>query len=176
MFNDALFNFESCNAPAHPFVPEGGSVSLGAHSIQVVTRTFTITSSTAIPFSFNQALGSFIYPAMLNRERLTLYGNDARAELIAVTPEGEEVLYTLTSGPWVPRRIPTIESGGDETWRLEIASDLTDWNVLKNVSKVRLRGATDEEQMYEVLGAYNAMKPGKVYHIRMQAICNIDPS
>jgi hypothetical protein len=126
--------------------------------------------------SFNRALAFFLYPNTLERERLTLYGGDAYAELIAVSPAGEEVLYALTNGPWVARRIPTIESGGDETWRLEIAGELTDWNVLKNVTKVRLRGATDEEQMYEVLGAYNAMKPGKVYHIRMQAICNIDPS
>jgi len=125
---------------------------------------------------FNQVLGSILYPKTLERERLVIFGEDARAELISVSPAGEEVLYTLTAGPWVPRRIPDIESGSVETWRLEIAGNLTDWDTLKNVTKVRLRGATDEEQMYEVLDRYNAMKPGKVYHIRMQAICNIDPS
>jgi len=153
MFNDALFNAQAFNSPAGPFEPPE-----------------------LPPYSFNFALAEYLYPNMLERERLTFYGNNAYAELISVSPAGEEVVYTLTGGPWVPRRIPTIESGGDETWRLEIAGDLADWNTLRNVTKVRLRGATDEEQMYEVLDRYNAMKPGRVYQIRMQAICNIDPS
>lgn len=135
-----------------------------------------IPPEVVIDGTFQGALADWLYPNMLERERITLYGDNARAELIAVTPAGETPIYTLTDGPWGARRIPTIESGGDEQWRLEIAGDLADWDVLASVTKVRMRGAIDEEQVYEVLDRYNAMKPGRVYQIKMQAICNIDPS
>ena len=126
--------------------------------------------------TFQSAMAKWVYPNMLERERATLYGENARAELVSVTPSGETVIYTLTDGPWVARRIPTIENESPEQWRLEIAGDLVDWNELKYVTKVRMRGSIDEEQVYEVLERYNAMKPTRVYHIRMQAKANIDPS
>ena len=125
---------------------------------------------------FHSSLARLLYPEMLERERVTLFGEDATCTLYTVTPDaGEEVVIELDTG-WSARRIPTIESGGTETWRLEITDDRVDWNMLKYVTKVRLRGATDEEQIYEISERYNAMKPGKVYHIHMQAICNFDPS
>ena len=121
-------------------------------------------------------LGESLYRAMLERERRVLFGTQATCTLYSVTPgAGQQEVIELTTG-WMARRIPTIESGGGETWRLEIVDDRVDWNMLKYVTKVRLRGAIDEEQTYEVLERYNAMKPGKVYHIQMQAICNFDPS
>ena len=138
-----------------------------------------IPPEVVIAGTFQGALADWLYPNMLERERLTIYGENARAELINVSPVGETLVYTLTTGPWSARRIPTIESGGDEQWRLEIWGEhenLVDWDVLANVTKVRMRGAIDEEQVYEVLDRYNAMKPGRVYQLRMQAICNIDPS
>lgn len=126
--------------------------------------------------SFHSVLGESLYPAILERERRVLFGTQATCTLYSVTPgAGQQEVIKLTAG-WMARRIPTIESGGGETWRLEIVDDRVDWNMLKYVTKVRLRGATDEEQTYEVLERYNAMKPGKVYHIHMQAICNFDPS
>jgi len=125
---------------------------------------------------FNQVLGSILYPNTLELERLAIFGANATCTLYTVTPgAGEQQVVELETG-WMARRIPTIESGAEEQWRLEIVGNATDWNVLKNVTKVRMRGATDEEQMYEVLDRYNAMKPGKVYQLRMQAICSIDPS
>lgn len=128
--------------------------------------------------NFHDALANWLYPNMLERERLTLFGIESQAELISVTPLGETVIYTLTDGPWSARRIPTIENEAPEQWRLEIWGEHLDidWNQLKYVTKVRMRGAIDEEQVYEVLDRYNAMKPGRVYHIRMQAKANIDPS
>jgi hypothetical protein len=128
------------------------------------------------PPDFHTSLARLLYPEMLERERVTLFGEDATCTLYTVTPDaGEEVVIELDTG-WSARRIPTIESGGTETWRLEITDDRVDWNMLKYVTKVRLRGATEEEQIYEISERYNAMKPGKVYHIHMQAICNFDPS
>lgn len=125
--------------------------------------------------SFHEGLAAWLYPQTIERERRVIFGDDATCTLIEVSPSAEDVVHVLTTG-WMARRIPTIESGGDEYWRLELVADEVDWNTLKYVTKVRMRGATDEEQIYEVLDRYNAMKPGKVYHIRMQAICNIDPS
>jgi len=126
--------------------------------------------------SFHAALASWLYPQTIERERLVIFGEDATCTLYSVSPgAGEEEVIELETG-WVARRIPTIESTGAEAWRLEIVDDRVDWNMLKYVTKVRLRGATDEEQTYEVLERYNAMKPGKVYHIHMQVLCNFDPS
>jgi hypothetical protein len=126
-------------------------------------------------YSFHAALADHLYRNLINRERRVLFGMNAAVELLTVSPAGEESLMVLTDN-WTARRIPTIESASAEEWRLEIEGEPGDWNTLKNATRVRLRGATDEEQIYEVLDRYNAMKPGKVYHIRMQAICNIDPS
>ena len=126
--------------------------------------------------SFNLALSQWLYPQTIERERLVIFGEDAICTLYSVSRSGGvQQVIELTAG-WMARRIPTIESTGAEAWRLEIVDDHVDWNMLKYVTKVRLRGATDEEQTYEVLERYNAMKPGKVYHIHMQAICNFDPS
>jgi hypothetical protein len=129
----------------------------------------------ALEHSFHASLAAFLYPNMIERERRVLFGALATCVLYSVSPAGEQEVIDLGTG-WTARRIPTIESGGGETWRLEIVDDRVDWNMLKYVTKVRLRGAIDEEQTYEVLERYNAMKPGKVYQIQMQAICNFDPS
>jgi hypothetical protein len=125
---------------------------------------------------FNTALGSTLYNSALERERRVLFGSNAVCTLYSVSPGGgEQIVLELPAG-WSARRIPTIEDGAPEAWRLEITDDRIDWNTLKNITKVRLRGATDEEQTYVVLERYNAMKPGHVYQIRMQMICNVDPS
>lgn len=125
---------------------------------------------------FHSALGTTLYRSAIERERRVIFGDNAMCALYTVSPGvGEELLIELDMG-WMAGRISTIESADPETWRLEITDDRVDWNTLKNVTKVRLRGATDEEQTYTVLERYNAMKPGHVYQIRMQVICSIDPS
>jgi hypothetical protein len=123
--------------------------------------------------SFHSVLGESLYPAILERERRVLYGEAATCTLYSLTPgAGEQILITLDCY-WSARRIPTIESGAIEQWRLEIANDLVDWEMLANVSTVLIEPDTGEVQRYRVMQTENAMKPGHVYHLRIEAIAQI---
>jgi hypothetical protein len=118
-------------------------------------------------------LGDSLYPAILERERRVLYGDSATCTLYSLSPgAGEEVLITLSCN-WSARRIPTIDSGAIEQWRLEIASELVNWEMLANVSTVLITPDTGEVQRYRVMQTENAMKPGHVYHLRIEAIAQI---
>jgi len=125
------------------------------------------------PPSFHASLATFIYPEMIERERRVLFGIDSTCTLYSVTPgAGEEVFVELRSY-WTARRIPTIESGAIEQWRLEISNELVNWNMLRRVSTVLIAPDTGEVQRYRVLQTENAMKPGFVYHLRIEAIAQI---
>jgi len=123
--------------------------------------------------SFHSVLGESLYREVLERERRVLYGEAATCTLYALTPAaGEAELITLGCY-WSARRIPTIESGAIEQWRLEIASSLVNWAMLANVSTVLITPDTGEVQHYRVMQTENAMKPGRVYHLRIEAIAQI---
>jgi hypothetical protein len=123
--------------------------------------------------SFHSVLGESLYPAILERERRVLYGDTSTCTLYSLSPgAGESPLITLNCN-WSARRIPTIESGAIEQWRLEIASELVNWEMLANVSTVLITPGTGEVQRYRVMQTENAMKPGHVYHLRIEAIAQI---
>jgi hypothetical protein len=120
--------------------------------------------------TFNAALDKVLYPNLINRERCLLYGDHATLTLSSVTSAGETIIATLSSG-WTARRIPTIESGAVEQWRVEIMSTNITWNQVLNIATVRIESdATGEAQHYRVVQVENAMKPGHVYHLRCEAI------
>jgi hypothetical protein len=121
--------------------------------------------------SFADALGGSLYRNAVERERALLFGAGATVELFTVDPfMGEQTTLTLASC-WSARRIPTIESGAEEAWRLEIVGDVIAWAELREVATVRIRAArTGEAQHYKVVQVENAMKPGRVYALRLIAI------
>lgn len=120
---------------------------------------------------FNQVLGSLLYPNALERERLTLYGKHATCTLYSVTPsDGEQEVIELATG-WLARRIPTIESGAIEQWRLEVVNEDVTWPMVTGIATVRINSPeTGEVQHYKVVQVENAMKPGHIYHLRLEAI------
>jgi DNA-binding transcriptional regulator YdaS (Cro superfamily) len=121
--------------------------------------------------SFNLALANFLYPNLVNRERIVLFGEDATLELFSVTPSEGEQLMAILETDWTARRIPTIESGAVEQWRVEITSSDVTWEQLLKIATVRIESTmTGEAQHYRVVQVENAMKPGHVYHLRCEAI------
>lgn len=154
---------------------------LGTHTIGGVELAGTLTAGALIPpippslleDSFHAVLGASLYPNILERERIVLFGEASVCRLFAVTPLGGEDLLATLPRYWSARRIPTIESGAIEQWRLEVASPLVTWSLLHNVATVLIISDTGERQRYRVLQAENAMKPGHVYHLRIEAIAQI---
>jgi hypothetical protein len=148
MFNDALFNDSLFNADAGPPLP------------------------VVLPdYSFHAALADYLYPNLVNRERQVLFGAGAHLGLFSVTPGEGEQLIAILETDWTARRIPTIESGAVEQWRIEITSASVTWDQVLNIATVRIESAkTVETQHYKVVQVENAMKPGHVYHLRCEAI------
>ena len=123
--------------------------------------------------SFHEVLADSLYPQMLERERRVLFGDTSTCVLYSLSPgAGEQILITLACD-WIARRIPTIESGAIEQWRLEIASKNVNWEMIANVSTVLISPDTGEVQRYRVMQTENAMKPGHVYHLRIEAMGQI---
>jgi len=119
---------------------------------------------------FHSSLGSILYPAVLDREKQILFGKGATATFYSMTRSGETVLIELKNG-WSARRIPTIESGADEQWRVEVTSMDMTWAMVQTIATVEIFAATTQEtQRYRVLQVENAMKPGHVYLLRCEAI------
>ena len=146
-------------------------VEPGAFLIDGKRATFLYDIPTAL--DFHTSLARLLYPEMLERERATLFGANSTCTLYSVSPgQGEEILITLDSY-WNARRVPTIESGAIEQWRLEIANTSVNWEMLANVSTVLITPDTGEVQRYRVMQTENAMKPGSVYHLRIEAIAQI---
>ena len=123
--------------------------------------------------SFHASLGNWLYPQTIDRERRVLFGEYSVCELYSLSPAGGEESIAQLNNFWVARRIPTIESGAIEQWRLELANELVDWEMLATVSTVRLYPDTGEVQHYRVMQTENAMKPGHVYHLRIEAIAQL---
>ena len=119
---------------------------------------------------FHSSLGSILYPAVLDREKQILFGKGATATFYSMSRAGETELITLKTG-WSARRVPTIESGADEQWRVEVTSMDVTWAMVQTIATVEIFAATTQEtQKYRVLQVENAMKPGHVYLLRCEAI------
>ena len=149
------------------FAPE--SVALRGRPLAEDIRIMSIKASEA-EAGFHAALGQNLYPNMLNRERSLLFGAGSSLELFSISPAGETSLAILTKN-WSARRIPTIESGALELWRIEIVDLAINWTTIKSISTVRISNAlTGEASHLKVLQVENAMKPGHVYLLRCEAI------
>jgi len=127
----------------------------------------------SLDVSFHTVLGTSLYPNLLERERVVLFGDASICRLYSLSQLGGEDLLATLPRYWSARRIPTIESGAIEQWRLEIAAPLITWSLLRNVATVLIISDTGERQRYRVLQVENAMKPGHLYHLRIEAIAQI---
>jgi len=108
---------------------------------------------------------------MINRERLLMFGDDATLQIYSIQGSAGEVLVETLDDDWSARRIPTIESGALEMWRVEIVDLSINWTTIKSISTIRIFNAfTNELNHLKVLQVENAMKPGHVYLLRCEAI------
>jgi hypothetical protein len=121
--------------------------------------------------SFHNALATQLYPAMINRERLLMFGDGAELQIYSFSGNAGEIQIKMLETDWSARRIPTIESGSIEDWRVEIVDREISWATIKSISTVRIwNSLTNELNHLKVIQTENAMKPGHVYLLRCEAI------